>query len=863
MNLVGTTIGHIRIVDTLGKGGMGEVYAGYDEALKRKVAVKVIRAEKRLDAETKARFLREARILSQLDHPGICRIYDLVEDAESDFLVLELVEGRSLKEALKEDLGTTEKLRIAEQVASALGAAHARGVVHRDLKPENVMLTPDGETASGGAASGRVKVLDFGIAHSVDERLAASIEEPRQSDPSTGRRGAPFPTGPVDVPETGEVSLAEPRLTRTAVSSASPGAGPSSSGESGPFVETRLGTVMGTIAYMSPEQARGERATAAGDVYSLGLVFQELFTGRAAYEEGMRPMVHLMKAAAGETRPVTGIDLELAALVTRMKSLAPEGRPSAAETAERLRWIRDRPRRRLLRLAAAAVLAVLFLGTLKYTLDLRRAERRASEARREAEKVSEFLVSLFEVSDPGKALGDTVTARELLDKGAARIAEELRDEPLTQSRVMLTMGRVYRRLGLYEKARPLLEEALDVRRDLLGDEHFGTAAYRDHLASLYHDQGDYEPAEPLFQSALKIREDVLGPEHVTVAASLNNLAFLYRAWGRTEQAEPLFRQALEIQVKALGSKHPDVTRSLNNLGELYRARGEHSRAEPLLLRAAEVQEERFGSDHPEVAVSLNNLAMVYHEQGEAARAEPLYLRTLAIFEKVLGPVHADVATILNNLAELYRVTGDYRRAEPLYQRALAIQEEALGPIHPSIAVTLANLADLYSAKGERTRAETLYRRALRVQEEAHPSVAVTLNHLADLDTRLGRTEEAEALFRRSLASTEQALAEQPESRSAQSRLAATQVGLGKLYQVLGSSEQATEAWDRAVALMEPLTAGSEVVAYAHVHALALLYLGRVDEARPLASRLLAKGWSHPDFLELCREHGLLEKITRG
>ena len=156
MTLVGTTIGRIRVVETLGKGGMGEVYVGYDEKLKRKVALKAIRDERRLDEEAKARFLREARILSQLDHPAICRIHELIEGDDSDILVLELIPGKSLKEALAEDeLDSGFRLHVAEQVTEALVAAHAQGIAHRDLKPENVMLTPEGG----------VKVLDFGLAY--------------------------------------------------------------------------------------------------------------------------------------------------------------------------------------------------------------------------------------------------------------------------------------------------------------------------------------------------------------------------------------------------------------------------------------------------------------------------------------------------------------------------------------------------------------------------------------------------------------------------------------------------------------------------------------------------------------------------
>lgn len=864
MTLIGTTVGRIRIVGSLGKGGMGEVYLGYDETLQRKVALKAIRGDKRLDAEAKARFLREARILSQLDHPGICRIHEFIEGEDSDFLVLELIAGRSLRAALAGDLDPARKLVIAEWVAEALVAAHAKGVVHRDLKPENVMLTNDGE----------VKVLDFGLAHTVDEELAARLALAKHGDAGSADAGSagvsPAHAGSAGVspaPEPSQPSEphpldtlppgTEPELARTV-----PGTPPGPGGD-GTFVATRHGMVMGTVAYMSPEQAQGERATAAGDMYSFGLLMQELFTGRLPYEKGLSLPEMLLKAAHGDTLPVTGIDPDLAELIQRLKSLAPEARPTAVETAARLKWIRGKPRRRLRRLAAVAVAAALVLGGLKYTFDLRREQQLAIEARREAEEVSSFLLSLFEVSDPQRARGDTITARELLDEGARKIAGELAGQPLAQSRMMRTMGGVYRQLGLYHRARPLLEEALAIQRRILGAEHLETARAIDQLANLYHDQGDYARAEPLFVAALEIREQSLGPRHPHVAASVNNLAFHYRARGDGARAEPLFQRALEIQQAAHGPEHPDVAKSLNNLGDLYRLRGEPERAEPYLRRAIEVQEKLLGADHPSLAMSLNNLAMIYHQQGDTARAEPLYERTLAISETVLGPDHPNVATSLNNLAELYRAAGDYSRAEPLFLRALAIQERALGAAHPGVAVTLGNLADLYGARGQPAEAEPRYLRALAIQEAAHdPAIAVTLADLADLYVRQGRYGEARTLYERARAGAEKALAERPDSRADRGRLAAVLVGEGKLHAAEGEADRAADEWTHAADLLEPLMAGSGAAGFVHTRALALLYLGRLDEARPLVERLAAGGWRHPELVRLAREHGLMEPTAR-
>src|SRR5262245_15169268 len=252
-DLLGRRIGHIRIVDFLARGGMGAVYVGFDEKLERKVALKAVH-EGRLDAEARARFGREARVLSQLHHPNICQIYDYLEGEERDFLVLELIDGKSLKEVIADRPEEGTRMRIAAEILDVLAATHAQGIIHRDLKPSNVMVTK----------KGAVKVLDFGLARATNEEA-----------------------------KTWSVDLT------SAASSGEPSA-------SSDYAVTRLGVLIGTLSYMSPEQARGESLSTASDMYSFGLLLQELLTGRPAYAADLSPIAHLAKAQAGEPLPVVG-----------------------------------------------------------------------------------------------------------------------------------------------------------------------------------------------------------------------------------------------------------------------------------------------------------------------------------------------------------------------------------------------------------------------------------------------------------------------------------------------------------------------------------------------------------------------------
>src|SRR5262245_43073638 len=278
-----TKVSHYRRLHRLGAGGMGEVYVGFDETLKRRVALKAVRHEQRLQAESKIRFLREAQILSQLDHPNICRVYDYIEDEQRDWLILELIEGKNLRLALQAGLDWSTKLKIAEQIADVLVITHAAGIVHRDLKPGNVMIT---DTRA-------VKVLDFGLARSVaivhQEPVTLSRRE-RVPPQLEARDGSTTPVGHV--------------------------------GEASGF-HTTYGVITGTVGYMSPEQASGDVTTSASDMYSFGLLLQELFTGLPPYDATLDYSTLLARAQVGRTAPATGLDADLTGLIQRLKSTAP------------------------------------------------------------------------------------------------------------------------------------------------------------------------------------------------------------------------------------------------------------------------------------------------------------------------------------------------------------------------------------------------------------------------------------------------------------------------------------------------------------------------------------------------------------
>jgi eukaryotic-like serine/threonine-protein kinase len=859
-SLLGEMVGSIRVVEYIGKGGMGEVYVGFDERLKRKVALKAIRSDVRLHDQARARFLREARMLSQLEHPNICRIYDLVAAHDRDFLVLELLTGTSLKKTIRQGCTKALKFKIAVQVARVLAAAHEKGIVHRDLKPDNVMITAEDD----------VKVLDFGLARFYVDPQASTV----------GMSQADLPQGqPRDDGDGGSLAT---------------------------YAGTRLGMVMGTPAYMSPEQARGEPVTPATDLYSFGLLLQELFSGSSPVAEQLTMGEAIERASKGETRTFVDKDRDLVALVSRLKSPAPASRPSALDAADRLQWISQKPRRRHLRRLAAGIAATLVTTAAVAVFQWIRADRAALRAEREAEtatQVADFLVSIFEVSDPSEARGSTVTAREILDKGAAKIETELKDQPLVQATMLHTIGKVYTSLGLYAEAEPALQKAVSIRERALGPDHPAVADALNTHGLLLRYEGDSDRAEALFKRALAAREKSLGTNHPDVADCLNNLAWLYQERGSYAQAEPLFKRALAIREETLGPDDVDVASTLNDLAVLYYRLGRYAEAVPFYKRAQTIYEQALGPDDPWLSTNLNNLAALYVTEGQYGEAEPLLKRSLAIREKALGPDHPDVAQGVNNLAQLYAILGRYTQAEPLFQRSLAIQEKALGADHTDVGHSLGNLGAVYRDQGQFDRAEPLLTRSLRILEKAlgpdHPYVATSVNNLAALSRGRRQVAAAESLLRRGLAIQEKTLGAGSRAAATTRRLlAACELEQGKLDQAIADSQRCLEAaretaaripedqrarylvasilllkgqiltdlgrdaeaqsaWTEALSSIEPVAVESRGVAELSAYTQLLLCAGRIEDARPVMRRLLDTGFTDPDLLALGREKALL------
>ncbi|MDQ4123627.1 MAG: serine/threonine-protein kinase [Acidobacteriota bacterium] len=793
-------IGNYQIIREIGRGGMGAVYlAVRDDEIKKSVALKIIKRGMDTD-EILRRFRTERQILAALDHPNIARLLDGGTTGDGlHFFVMEYVEGLPLLDYCeRHQLSTAERLALFRQICAAVSYAHQNLIVHRDLKPSNILITKDGIP----------KLLDFGI---------AKMLNPEFSSQTANQTATAF------------------RLM--------------------------------TPEYASPEQVRGEQITTASDVYSLGVLLYELLTGHRPYQIKARCTHAEIVRAVCDTIPerpssVAGRFLQKTESFTkknkqrtankeqRTKSLKGDldnivltalrkepvrryrsveqlsedigchlnGLPISARPATFVYRAGKFVRRNRAIVALSSFVLTLLIGfavTESFQSNRFRRERdRANIERERAEKVSAFLTEIFRSANPAQTKGKELTAREFLDKGAARIQGELRDQPEVQVKLLMTIVDAYVVLGHYDRAEPLAHRAFDISREAFGDEHQQTLESKERLAGvkiwrsgkeeavrlrleldaayrrIYGDDlktafnlrelsrafgvaGKKPEADQALIESVELARRILPGNSSQLSAFLTAEAEIY--WDKYDFArtEPLLREALKIG-QTIESENPlDAAGNYGNLGRMLMNKGALDEAEPLLRRAWELRRSNIKEDSFMVGISLFNVGDCLFQKGNFDEAEQILRRVIEIYQKDgNGSVHlADALLLSGRIAEAKNALPE---AEEFYRRAIAEAPRSWGA-HAHKYNFPVYLGLLMIKKGEARQAEPLLRESLRglqeIYDDDHISVSYAQSTLGECLTVLGKREEAESLLRQSVENLQRKLgAHHQQSKEALNRL---------------------------------------------------------------------------------------------
>lgn len=920
----GTVIGPYTLVERLGEGGFGVVYLAEQHApIRRQVALKILKHG--MDTgEVLARFEAERQALARMDHPGIARVLDAGSTEQGrPYFVMDLVRGVPITEFCQQhDLPLRDRLALFGQVCSAVQHAHQKGVIHRDIKPANVLVThQDGRAVP--------TVIDFGIAKAVSGRLTertlltrgfAMLGTPEYMSPEQahGHDGdidtrtdvyalgvllyelltgsIPFDAEALKRAGYGEIQRiireVEPPKPSTRLLS---GHGTTTLSESSASETKRLvAMVRGDLDWVVMKAMEKDRARRYETVNALAMDVQRhldhepvlagppsrWYRAQKFVRRNRTGVVTASLVAAALVLGTIGTGMGLARAIREAdradreaeRALAAE---AEAETrADNLEVVAAFQERLLSRLNPQQFGEV----TRRQILEQRRLDLESStpDPERLEAQLAEFEALLAGVNFTNAAV-ETLD-RHILRPAMETVHEEFDDQPLVKARLLQTVANTMRRLHTGDLAltESALREALDIRRQHLGEGHRDTLTILDEIADLYHtlgrlteaevywtkyleyaqrefgpldsttnaavnnlgflfsETGQYAKAEEYYRKALDDGRQLFGDDDARTLTMLNNVGYILLAQGDLQGAEPYYREALDGRRRLLGENHKDTLDSMNNMGYLLQQMGRYEKAEAYYRETLERCRQVFGDRHPDTLETIDNLSGVLRAQGRLDEAEPYYREALASRKAVLGERHPQTLTSMNNMGVFYHSRGDLAKAEPYYRRAIEHRREVLGDEHPHTLKSILEMGKMFILRGDPAEAEPYIREAKkgfrRVLGDEHTETLDSIANLGVLLFRLGRYAEAEPYFMEVLETRRRVLgSDDMETINSMANLGAALSRQGKHAEALPYFREVLEYRRRALGDAHPQT-----LSVLTLLATSLVEAEHFDEAESLA-----------------------------
>ncbi len=813
--LLNFTLGQYKITGVLGAGGMGVVYRAEQHGTQRPVAVKVIRSTF-ADPGLLRRFSKESLVLGRLKHAGIAQIYEAgtapgPDGREVPFFAMEFVAGRALLE-FGSTIGLREKLELFARICDAVNHAHQKGVIHRDLKPSNILIEEDSTSATGATGfthsstfGPQPKILDFGVARLTDLDAAAAT------------------------------------------------------------MQTDVGQVIGTLAYMSPEQIRGEsdRLDTRSDIYALGVILCELLTGQLPYAVKGKPLAQAARII-GEDDPTLSysssrsIKGDVETIILKALAKEPERRyQSAAEfSADIRRYLADQPivarpatatyqlrkfasRNKALVGGIIVTIVVLTMGIVGTSvgmvqareaqkLAVKREEKATLEARK-ATRAIDFLVGMLTSADPDRQAGREVTVRELLDSASTGVDQELKDEPEIRRTLHDAIERTYRAIGTPDKSLQHIEEVKKITSSLEGETSIEYAFALHEQALSLNDAGDWKASRDIATQALTLLEAKLPPGDIRLAAVCSTICGSHLSLGEMQAAEEFARRGYTLATDAASQAEIATTATL--LVEVMERKGGKDIAaeiEEKYKLIIDISTKLHGLGHSKTTAIRSKYAYFLGNQQRDAEAVQLFNEVIAAYTKLYGASDRRTLDALSNLSTSLVDVGDLNGADAAAQKAID-GLRVIAPESADLASAIGARGGIAARRKDFALAEECHREALRIRlVRGSVNTTTSMANLASALRAQGKYAEAADYSLQAI-----------ERRRAANALM-TDFGVmlnnhGDILSFLGKDEEAEKYFKDSLAFDLEKRPGNPANALnMRTYAVFLQKRGRYSEAEPLA-----------------------------